>query len=111
MSIRKITDQFHVTGQLTPEQMADMARLGYKTVICMRPDHEGGPVQPIFAEIADAAAGCGLSAHHLPVVPGRMTPSQVAELRALLDSRPGPVLAFCASGQRCAMAFDLATRG
>ncbi|WP_168801045.1 beta-lactamase hydrolase domain-containing protein [Peteryoungia ipomoeae] len=71
MSIRKIDSRLHVTGQLLPEHMKQVADLGYKTIICMRPDREG-PGQPDFAAVEKAAVGCGLTIHHIPVVPGRV---------------------------------------
>ncbi len=43
MSIRSIDPSFHVTGQISPSQLNEIAGLGFKTVICMRPDNEGFP--------------------------------------------------------------------
>lgn len=109
MSIRTIDSNFHVTGQIGPQQVSDVAQLGYKTVICMRPDHEGFN-QPVFADMAEAAEKAGLDAFYLPVVPGQMTPSQVAELKKILARSEGPILAYCASGNRCAAAYEMARR-
>lgn len=106
MSIRKIDSRLHVTGQLLPEQMKQVAELGYKTIICMRPDREG-PGQPDFAAIEKAAVSCGLTIHHIPVVPGRVNLDQAQQLKAVLNQEAGPVLAFCASGQRCAALYNL----
>lgn len=104
MSIRAIDDHFHVTGQLSPGHMQDIAGLGYKTVICMRPDNEGFG-QPLFADMAKAAAAAGLDIHYIPVIPGRMTPEQGAELKSVLKGADGRILAFCASGGRCEAAY------
>ena len=107
MNIRMIDSTFHVTGQITAAQFADLARQGYRTVICMRPDHEGFS-QPVFADMEQAGERAGIQTYYLPVVPGRMTPSQVIELRTVLAGAQGPILAYCASGNRCAAAYDLA---
>jgi uncharacterized protein (TIGR01244 family) len=109
MTIRPIDPNFHVTGQINPKQMSDIAQQGYKTVICMRPDHEGFN-QPVFADMATAASDAGLQAFYLPVVPGQMTASQVTELKNILSQSAGPVLAYCASGNRCASAYEMARR-
>jgi len=109
MTIRPIDPNFHVTGQINPKQMSDIAQQGYKTVICMRPDHEGFN-QPVFADMAKAASDAGLQAFYLPVVPGQMTASQVTELKNILSQSAGPVLAYCASGNRCASAYEMARR-
>lgn len=109
MSIRTIDPNFHVSGQLNPQQMSEIAQLGYKTVICMRPDREGFG-QPAFHDMAKAAEDAGLKAFYLPVVPGQMTQTQVAELKTMLSQSAGPVLAYCASGNRCASAYEMARR-
>jgi sulfide:quinone oxidoreductase len=109
MSIRSIDPSFHVTGQIKPSQMQQIADLGFKTLICMRPNGEGFG-QPTFDEIAGAARRAGLEAHYLPVVPGSLSYEQARQLKSLLDQQSGPILAYCASGQRCAAAYDLAKR-
>ncbi|MDZ7873899.1 MAG: TIGR01244 family sulfur transferase [Rhizobium sp.] len=107
MSIRSIDPSFHVTAQIKPQQLQAIAELGFKTVICMRPDREGFS-QPAFDEIESAAQQVGLDAHYLPVVPGSMSFDQARELKAIISRQSGPILAYCASGQRCAAAYDLA---
>jgi uncharacterized protein (TIGR01244 family) len=47
-----------------------------------------------------AAEAAGLVYHYLPVVSGAYTPDQVAQMAALVNESPGPVLAFCRSGAR-----------
>jgi uncharacterized protein (TIGR01244 family) len=109
MSIRIIEPNFHVTGQIKPMKMEELARLGYTTIICMRPDKEGF-FQPSFAKIAAAAKAAGLQAHHIPVVPGAITPAQVSELKKVLRGGSGRVLAYCASGNRCVSAYEMTKR-
>ena len=110
MSIRTIEPNFHVTGQITAAQMPEVAKLGYKTVVCMRPDKESFN-QPAFAEIEAAAKAAGVEAYYIPVVPGAITPLQVSELKKVLREKAGPVLAYCASGNRCASAFEMTKSG
>ena len=45
------TDQFGTLGQITPDDVAQIARQGYKSIINNRPDGEGGPDQPKNADI------------------------------------------------------------
>jgi sulfide:quinone oxidoreductase len=110
MSIRAIDPNFHVTGQITPAQMQEIARLGYKTVVCMRPDNESFN-QPAFADMAASAKAAGIEAYHIPVIPGAITAAQASELKNVLSSKSGPVLAYCASGNRCASAYEMTKRG
>jgi sulfide:quinone oxidoreductase len=106
MSIRTIDPNFHVTGQIKPAEMQEIAKLGYKTVICMRPDKESLN-QPAFVELQAAAKAAGIEAHYIPVVPGAITPAQIGELKQMLSEKPGPILAYCASGNRCASAYEM----
>ncbi|ATN32966.1 TIGR01244 family protein [Rhizobium sp. ACO-34A] len=107
MQIRPITETFHVSGQLAPTDIAELAASSYSLVICMRPDGEGFG-QPDFSTIEDAAKAVGLRTHHLPVIPGSVPLEQAAELKDLLKRTEGPVLAFCASGARCAGLYQMA---
>lgn len=109
VATRKIDTTFDVTGQIAPEQAGDIASRGYTTLICMRPDNEGFN-QPAFAAVKQAAEGVGLKAVYFPVVPGQMTPAQAKELKTILADASGPVLAYCASGNRCAAAYDFSRR-
>ncbi|PZU81534.1 MAG: TIGR01244 family phosphatase [Shinella sp.] len=107
MQIRPITETFHVSGQLAPTDIAELAASGYSMVICMRPDGEGSG-QPDFSIIEDAANAAGLKSCYLPVVPGSVPLEQAAKLKDLLKRTEGPVLAFCASGARCAGLYQMA---
>ncbi len=109
VATRKIDTQFDVAGQIAPDQAADIAARGYRTLICMRPDNEGFN-QPAFSDVKQAAETAGMEAIYFPVVPGSMAADQARELKAILAGRQGPVLAYCASGNRCAAAYELSRR-
>jgi uncharacterized protein (TIGR01244 family) len=102
------TAQFGTLGQIEPSDLAQIAQLGYKSVINNRPDFEGGPSQPTNAAIAAEAERLGLNYVYLPVVPGAVTPDQVVEMARLLKILPGPVLAFCRSGARSTNLYQMA---
>ncbi|MGX5667847.1 TIGR01244 family phosphatase [Rhizobium daejeonense] len=106
MQIRPITKSFHVSGQLAPTDIPQLAASGYSMVICMRPDGEGWG-QPDFSVIEDAAKAAGLKSYYLPVVPGSVSLEQATKLKDLLKQTEGPVLAFCASGARCAGLYQM----
>ena len=102
------TDQFGTLGQISPEDVAQIARQGYKSIINNRPDGEGGPDQPKNSDIQVEAEKLGLNYAYLPVVPGAFTPEQVVEMARLLKTMPGPILAFCRSGARSTNLYQLA---
>ena len=101
-------DQFGTLGQIEPAHIAEIAKQGYKSVINNRPDGEGGPSQPVNAEIEVAAKALGLQYAYLPVVSGQITAEQAKQMAHLLDTMPGPILAFCRSGARSTNLYMLA---
>jgi len=94
------TTEFGTTGQITPNDLQEIANQGYKSVINNRPDGEGGDAQPLSRDIEAAALKAGLAYAYLPVISGQVTKQQVEETAKLLNSLPKPILAFCRSGAR-----------
>ncbi len=103
-----MTDPVQFSGQLFPEQMAQAAAQGFKSIINNRPDMEGGPVQPTSAEIQAAAEAAGLSYVAQPVVSGQITEQDVRVFAEHLNQLPKPVLVFCRSGARSNNLYQLA---
>lgn len=101
VAIRQLSPTFAVAPQLMPEDMAEVAAAGYKSVIINRPDYEGGADQPTAADVTRAAAALGLKVEYQPVVSGAMTMDDVTRFAELLRTLPGPVLAYCRTGTRC----------
>ena len=108
LPVQAIAADVCVAPQLTPEAMAEAARLGFKSVVNNRPDFEGGPDQPTSATIAAAAQAARLEYRHLPVAGGYQSPEEAAQMARLLQELPRPLLMFCRSGARSARLFALA---
>lgn len=106
--IQAIDDGVFVAAQLTPEAMALAAQMGLKSVVCNRPDLEGGPDQPASADMARAAEAAGLQFAYLPVLGAFQTPEQVQAMRELLAELPRPLLMYCRSGARSANLYSQA---
>ncbi|MGX1307998.1 uncharacterized protein (TIGR01244 family) [Amorphus suaedae] len=100
MTPKKLSDDLSVTGQVQPSEIADVKRLGFRSLIVNRPDGEG-PDQPSFEAIRAAAEAAGLSARYIPVS-GSPGSEQVSAFATALDELPKPILAFCKSGMRSA---------
>jgi uncharacterized protein (TIGR01244 family) len=98
-----------VAPQLTPEAMAEAARIGFRSVVNNRPDFEGGPNQPTNAAIEAAARVAGLQYRFLPVQSAYQSPEEIAAFAQLLDELPRPMLVFCRTGTRSAKLFRAAT--
>ena len=108
LPIRAIADTVCVAPQLTPDAMAEVARLGFKSVINNRPDFEHGPDQPANAAVEAAALAAGLQYRHLPVDGGWQSHEEIAAFAVLLKELPAPVLAFCRSGARSTRLYQQA---
>lgn len=100
LPFRSIAPEVCVAPQLTPQAMAEAAKLGFKSVVNNRPDFEHGPDQPSNAQIEAAALAAGLQYRWLPVDGGFQSPQQIAAFAQLLQELPRPLLAFCRSGAR-----------
>lgn len=100
MDVRQITENYSVSPQITPDEIAAVKAAGFRTVICNRPDGEQ-PGQPSHDAIQAAVEAAGLAFRYIPVVSGQMTLENVEDQRAALDEAEGPVLAYCRSGTRC----------
>lgn len=106
----QLTENLWVAGQITPEDLKEIARNGVKTVICNRPDGESAD-QCSYQEIELAAKNLGLEVVYCPVISGRMTEQNVELFKKILDTFPTPQLAYCRSGMRSTTLWALSQSG
>lgn len=110
MDIRSVTPRYHVSPQISPQDIPDLAAQGFTLVICNRPDAENPP--ELHAErVRTAAEAAGLSFVQLDLTHQTMTPDNIARQNELVENAEGPVLAYCASGTRCTVAWALGQAG
>lgn len=106
---RAVDSEISVSGQIGPEQVADIAAAGYKSIICNRPDGEA-PDQPAFALIDAAAKAAGLEIRYIPVAGSGITQDDVEATRKALGELQRPIYAYCRSGARSTNVYGLAVR-
>ena len=106
MNFMPVTPAYSAAGQIAVGDVAEIAALGYRTIMCNRYDGED-PGQPDFAAVAATAREHGLVAIHIPVVSGQVTSKDVDEFAAALADLPQPVFAYCRSGARCRTLWQL----
>jgi uncharacterized protein (TIGR01244 family) len=111
IQITKITDEFSTAPQISVEDIAEVAQLGFKTIINNRPDNEGGAEQPSSAQLKAAADQLGLNYIHIPVIPNNIVPSQIDAFSTAYNAAAKPVLGFCRTGNRAGNMFKLAQTG
>jgi len=100
MQTTHVTDFLSVAGQISKEDIAQLAKSGVATIINNRPDNEE-PGQLTAAEAEAEAKKHGIDYRYLPVTTNSITRAQVAEFEKLLLRSPTPILAHCRSGTRC----------
>ena len=110
MDIRPLTDAYAVSPQIAPGDAAAIAEAGYKVVICNRPDGEGTP-DVAMAAVQAAVEGAGMRFVANPFTGPTLSMDHVSTQAAALDAAEGPVLAYCASGNRCSVVWALAMAG
>jgi uncharacterized protein (TIGR01244 family) len=106
--IRRIDDRISVAPQIFPQELSEIAALGFKGVVNNRPDDEE-PGQPSDADMRAAAAAAGLSYTSIPITHAGFSHPQIDAMVQALDAADGPVLAYCRSGTRSCNLWALAT--
>jgi uncharacterized protein (TIGR01244 family) len=106
MEYRQIDDNYSVSGQIQPDDIAAVKAAGFNSIICNRPDDEQ-PGQPSADSVKQAAEAAGLEFRYIPVVSGQITEENVADQAIALEDVKGPVFAYCRSGTRCTNLYAL----
>ena len=104
---RRLDDQVLLSGQIAPENVAEVAGEGVTMIINNRADGEA-PGQPLSAEIAAAAQAAGIAYRHIPIA-GGFSAAQIDAMAEALSAGGGKILAFCTSGTRSCYLWALAS--
>ena len=110
MDIRAITPDYAVSPQIEPGDLPAIKAAGYTTVINNRPDPEI-PAHLQDSAMRAAAEALGLTFVTNPVISGGLTMDNVEAQREAVAAASGPVLAYCASGNRCSIVWALMKAG
>lgn len=110
LDLRRLTPDYAVAPQIAAEDLPAIKAAGYVMVIDNRPDGEI-PDDLHTARMAEAAKSVGLAFVENPVYPGEFTPDLVARQREAIAAAGGPVLAYCASGNRSTVVWELVHAG
>lgn len=110
MDIRPLTDGYAVSPQIAPEDLPAIVEAGFRTVICNRPDGEIPPELQADA-LRQATEAAGLRFVLNPVIGGAISPDNVTAQGDAISGSDGPVLAYCASGNRSSIVWALSQAG
>lgn len=94
-----VPGQLAIRGQVYPEQLAELAREGFQTVISNRPDEEQAE-QPSAAQVRHAAEQHGMSYVHIPVTLDSISRADVEAFHREMSDKAKPAVAHCGSGRR-----------
>ena len=110
MDIKALTPHLSITPQVMVAELEAVAQMGFKAIICNRPDGEG-PDQPSFSEMEQAALAHGLQMRYLPAESGKVRDEDGKAFGELLATLPAPVLAYCRTGMRSTTMWALSQSG
>ncbi|WP_210559739.1 bifunctional protein tyrosine phosphatase family protein/NAD(P)/FAD-dependent oxidoreductase [Psychrosphaera aestuarii] len=96
---KNVTENFSVSPQITVDDVEKISALGFKSIMCNRPDGESAE-QVTFDEIQQRATELGLTCIHVPVPSAKVTEQEVTDFKSKLDALPSPTLAYCRTGTR-----------
>jgi sulfide:quinone oxidoreductase len=99
MNMKKLSPRVFVSEQITTTDIGIASAQGIKTIINNRPDDEV-PGQPKTADLAAAAAECGIQFFDLPVASGQITEQNIEQFESAYSDLKSPVLMFCRTGAR-----------
>lgn len=99
MEIEKLSPDLSVSAQVQARDLPQIHALGYRTVICNRPDGEAED-QPLYETIKTSAAASGLKTVYIPVPSTGVEDAQVAVFEKAWPDVEKPALLYCRSGGR-----------
>jgi sulfide:quinone oxidoreductase len=109
VKITHITPGFAVAPALDAADLAQIAELGFRTVVNNRPDGEEKG-QAESSRLRAEAEAYGLAYRHIPVRPPEVfTDAPIEAMAEVLGKGAGPILAHCKSGMRSAILWAAAS--
>jgi sulfide:quinone oxidoreductase len=107
IQITKLSNDFSVTPQISIDDIAEIAQLGFKTIINNRPDGEGGAEQPFSETLKSTAEKLNLNYIYIPVIPNNIQSDQIEAFSTAYNTAKKPVLGFCRTGNRAGTMYKL----
>jgi len=105
-----LTEDIAVSGQIAPESVYDIKEMGFKSIICNRPDYESDSNQPTKTSIESEAKKLGLCFEFLPVASSNHTESEAVKMASHLTKLPKPILVYCRTGGRSSALIGLSVQ-
>jgi uncharacterized protein (TIGR01244 family) len=97
-TIRKINDDFAIAGQITPEQLQQLAQDGFKSVLNLRSPDEAG----VLINEQQQVEALGLYYINIPIKVETITIEIAAQVLKKIDEISKPALVHCNNAMRSA---------
>jgi sulfide:quinone oxidoreductase len=107
MRIIELSDNYSVTMQIDPDDVADFAEQGFTAIVCNRPDGEEYG-QPASAAVREACERHGIAFHMIPMQGSAVDPETLRRFVDVIRNADGPVLGYCRTGTRSAILWQVA---
>ena len=95
MSIYQLSDTVSISSQIRTDDVANLADMGFTTIICNRPDGEDFG-QPTADEIAEACAARDMNFYFIPVDRSGLTKEMVNNFHGAVTQSAGKVVSAAA---------------
>lgn len=109
MKLNKVSETLTISEQLTVADITQLHALGYRSILCNRPDEECTELAQ-FTDIRRKAVEYGIECRYCPVAPTAVSPKTAEEFGKVLSELPQPVLAYCRSGKRSISLWALSAK-
>lgn len=94
--VKPINDDFSAAGQVTPEELEQAAKAGFKSVLNVRSPEEQG----FLNEEPQIVESLGLAYANAPLTVATLDADQLTAIVTELEKLPKPTLVHCAGGLR-----------
>ncbi|MBL1407021.1 MAG: TIGR01244 family phosphatase [Hyphomicrobiales bacterium] len=109
MNMKRLAEEISVTSQIDLSDVSKIKRMGFRTIMCNRPDGEDAG-QPAFNDVEKEAEKYGLSFVFFPVDSGAVNSEDVLAFERVIPEVETPILAYCRSGARCETLWSLSRK-
>lgn len=96
--LRPINDEVSISGQISPEQLQEIVRDGYRSIVNLRSIDETG----FSPEEQQRVETVGLLYLNFPISLKELTPQIAAQVLQTIAKSPKPLLLHCDNGVRAA---------
>ena len=98
MEYKQVTETVWVSAQISEDDISDISKQGFKSIICNRPDDEVGAIH--HEKLVKIAKKHGITFYYIPVSSNGIADGQPAKMAECIATAKTPILAYCRSGIR-----------